>query len=80
VVRQDDLIAALAGGAIAGAALDVFDGEPDIDPRFFDLDNVVLAPHIGSATSETRMAMARLTLDNLHRFFADGSALTPVAP
>jgi lactate dehydrogenase-like 2-hydroxyacid dehydrogenase len=80
VVKEDELIAALAGGAIAGAALDVFDGEPDIDPRFFDLDNVVLAPHVGSATSETRMAMARLTLDNLHRFFADGSALTPVAP
>jgi lactate dehydrogenase-like 2-hydroxyacid dehydrogenase len=80
VVKEDDLIAALAGRAIAGAALDVFDGEPDIDPRFFGLDNVVLAPHVGSATSETRMAMARLTLDNLHRFFADGSALTPVAP
>ncbi|MFL6676607.1 MAG: 2-hydroxyacid dehydrogenase [Massilia sp.] len=80
VVKEDDLIAALAGGAIAGAALDVFDNEPSIDPRFFDLDNVVLAPHVGSATSETRMAMARLTLDNLHRFFADGSALTPVAP
>jgi lactate dehydrogenase-like 2-hydroxyacid dehydrogenase len=80
LVKEDDLIAALAGRAIAGAALDVFDGEPDIDPRFFGLDNVVLAPHVGSATSETRMAMARLTLDNLHRFFADGSALTPVAP
>jgi lactate dehydrogenase-like 2-hydroxyacid dehydrogenase len=80
LVRQDDLIAALARGAIAGAALDVFDNEPDIDPRFFELDNVVLAPHIGSATSETRLAMARLTLDNLHRFFDDGSALTPVAP
>ena len=68
----------IARGAIAGAALDVFDGEPDIDPRFFELDNVVLSPHIGSATNETRLAMARLTLDNLQRFFKDGTALTPV--
>jgi lactate dehydrogenase-like 2-hydroxyacid dehydrogenase len=79
VVHQQALIDALARGAIAGAALDVFDAEPDIDPRFFELDNVVLSPHVGSATNETRLAMARLTLDNLHRFFADGTALTPVA-
>lgn len=78
LVNQPQLIDALARGAIAGAALDVFDGEPDIDPRFFELDNVVLSPHIGSATSETRLAMARLTLDNLHRFFQDGTVLTPV--
>lgn len=78
VVNQLQLIDALERRAIAGAALDVFDGEPDIDPRFFELDNVVLSPHSGSATNETRMAMARLTLDNLHRFFKDGTALTPV--
>jgi lactate dehydrogenase-like 2-hydroxyacid dehydrogenase len=80
VVQEDHLIEALARGAIAGAALDVFDGEPDIDPRFVTLDNVVLAPHVGSATVETRLAMTRLTLDNLHRFFDDGGALTPVTP
>lgn len=78
VVDEDALIAALTSRSIAGAALDVFDGEPDIDPRFFDLDNVVLTPHVGSATNETRMAMARLTLDNLHSFFNTGRALTPV--
>jgi lactate dehydrogenase-like 2-hydroxyacid dehydrogenase len=78
VVNEDDLIGALAAGGIAGAALDVFDGEPDIVPRFFELENVVLVPHIGSATDETRLAMARLTLDNLHKFFEDGTALTPV--
>jgi lactate dehydrogenase-like 2-hydroxyacid dehydrogenase len=78
IVDEAALIDALAKRRIAGAALDVFDNETDIDQRFFALDNVVLTPHIGSATSETRMAMARLTLDNLHRFFEDGTALTPV--
>jgi lactate dehydrogenase-like 2-hydroxyacid dehydrogenase len=78
VVQQEPLIDALSRGGIAGAALDVFDNETDIDPRFFALDNVVLAPHIGSATNETRLAMARLTLDNLHGFFEHGAALTPV--
>lgn len=78
VVDEDALITALRERRIAGAALDVFDNEPDIDPRFLALDNVVLTPHVGSATNETRAAMARLTLDNLHQFFKDGSVLTPV--
>lgn len=78
VVDEEALIQALQQGRIAGAALDVFAHEPDVDPRLLALDNVVLTPHIGSATHETRMAMARLTLDNLHQFFADGSVLTPV--
>ena len=78
VVDEAALLAALEGRRIAGAALDVFEGEPDIDPRFLALDNVVLTPHIGSATHETRAAMARLTLDNLRRFFKDGTVLTPV--
>jgi lactate dehydrogenase-like 2-hydroxyacid dehydrogenase len=78
VVDEPALIDALSRRIIAGAALDVFDNEPDIDPRFFTLDNVVLAPHIGSATNETRSAMMRLTLDNLHRFFESGTVLTPV--
>ena len=78
VVDEPALIDALARRSIGGAALDVFDNETDIDPRFFALDNVVLTPHIGSATNETRLAMARLTLDNLHRFFESGTVLTPV--
>lgn len=61
---------------IAGAAVDVFDDEPNIDPRWFTLDNVVLSPHIGSATNETRSKMLRLTLDNLHRHFAGEPVLT----
>jgi lactate dehydrogenase-like 2-hydroxyacid dehydrogenase len=78
VVDQGALIDALSRRTIAGAALDVFDNEPDIDPRFFDLENAVLTPHVGSATTETRLAMARLTLDNLHQFFKNGRTLTPV--
>lgn len=80
VVDEAALLAALEGRGIAGAALDVFENEPAIDERFFALENVVLSPHIGSATHETRAAMARLTLDNLHRFFDDGTVLTPVHP
>jgi len=78
VVDQFALLEALEQGAIAGAALDVFDGEPDIDPRFFTLDNVMLTPHLGSATRETRAAMAQLMLDNLRAWFRSGRALTPV--
>lgn len=78
VVDQAALLAALEQGTIAGAALDVFDNEPDIDPRFFTLDNVVLTPHLGSATRETRAAMAQLMLDNLRAWFRSGRALTPV--
>jgi lactate dehydrogenase-like 2-hydroxyacid dehydrogenase len=78
LVDQDALLAALEQGRIAGAALDVFDGEPDIDARFFKLENVLLMPHIGSATVETRAAMAQLMLDNLRAYFRSGRALTPV--
>lgn len=78
VVDEGALLDALERRSIAGAALDVFDAEPDIDPRFLTLDNVVLTPHVGSATQETRIAMARLTLDNLRQFFSTGEAITPV--
>jgi len=57
VIDENAMIAALESGAIAGAALDVFDNEPDIDARFLKLDNVVLSAHAASATEETRAAM-----------------------
>ena len=80
LVDEQALLAALERGTIAGAALDVFDNEPDIDPRFFKLDNVLLTPHLGSATHETRAAMAQLMLDNVRSWFRSGRALTPVDP
>jgi lactate dehydrogenase-like 2-hydroxyacid dehydrogenase len=80
LVDETALLAALETGAIAGAALDVFDNEPDIDPRFCALDNVMLTPHLGSATHETRAAMAQLMLDNVRSWFRSGRALTPVEP
>lgn len=78
LVDEEALLAALAEQRIAGAALDVFDREPDIDARFFGLENVLLMPHIGSATQETRAAMAQLMLDNLRSWFGSGRVLTPV--
>jgi lactate dehydrogenase-like 2-hydroxyacid dehydrogenase len=80
LVDEQALLAALEQGTIAGAALDVFDNEPDIDPRFIALDNVMLTPHLGSATHETRAAMAQLMLDNVRSWFRSGRALTPVEP
>ncbi len=80
LVDEDALLAALETGTIAGAALDVFDDEPDIDPRFLLLPNVMLTPHLGSATHETRAAMAQLMLDNVRSWFRSGRALTPVDP
>ncbi|WP_269498914.1 2-hydroxyacid dehydrogenase [Castellaniella sp. S9] len=78
LVDEDSLLEALAGGIIAGAALDVYENEPRIDQRFLELENVLLLPHIGSATHQTRHAMAILALNNLEHFFRDGSVLTPV--
>jgi lactate dehydrogenase-like 2-hydroxyacid dehydrogenase len=78
LVDTEALVAALASNAIAGAALDVFEDEPHVDERLFGLDNVLLLPHIGSATHETRAAMAQLTLDNLRAWFRSGRALTVV--
>lgn len=70
VVDEDALIDALREGRIGAAGLDVFVGEPRIRTEFLALENVVLAPHQGSATVETRRAMGRLVLENLSAFFA----------
>jgi lactate dehydrogenase-like 2-hydroxyacid dehydrogenase len=77
-VDEPALLAALEGGGIKGAGLDVFWNEPRIDPRFLALDNVVLQPHHASGTVETRKAMGQLVRDNLAAHFAGQPLLTPV--
>jgi lactate dehydrogenase-like 2-hydroxyacid dehydrogenase len=79
VVDDEALIAALKSGKVAAAGLDVFDNEPDIHPGYLGLDNVLLLPHIGSATRETRDAMGFRALDNLDAFFAGGEPKDRVA-
>ncbi|MFP7674872.1 2-hydroxyacid dehydrogenase [Marivita sp. S0852] len=69
VVDEHALAQALMFDCIGGAALDVFDGEPNIAPVLMDCDNLVMLPHLGSATQETRTAMGRRVLDNLVDFF-----------
>jgi lactate dehydrogenase-like 2-hydroxyacid dehydrogenase len=68
IVDHRDLVAALRWGTIAGAALDVYEREPEVPHELRELDNVVLLPHLGSATLETRTAMGRLVLDNLQAY------------
>ncbi len=78
VVDEEALLTALEKGGIAGAALDVYASEPAINQRFLKLDNVLLSPHAGSATTETRQAMIQLAIANLEAFFTCGKILTPV--
>ncbi|MFI7673425.1 2-hydroxyacid dehydrogenase [Actinophytocola sp. NPDC049390] len=78
VVDEPALVAAVTTGGIAGAALDVFADEPTVPEPLLGLDNVVLLPHIASATTETREAMGDLAFGNLRRFLTDGTLLTPV--
>jgi lactate dehydrogenase-like 2-hydroxyacid dehydrogenase len=69
VVDEGALVEALGDGTIAGAGLDVYEREPQIAPALLTLENVVLLPHLGSATTETRIAMGRRALENLRLFF-----------
>ncbi|HEY9039387.1 MAG TPA: D-glycerate dehydrogenase [Roseovarius sp.] len=68
VVDEDALFAALNTGHLGGAGLDVYQGEPKLDPRFLNYENLVLAPHLGSATDGTRAAMGHRAIDNLQAF------------
>lgn len=79
VVDQAALIRALEAGHLGGAGLDVLEGEPGAPEALRNRDDVVLTPHVGSATRETREAMERMVLDNLHAFLRTGRVLTPVA-
>ncbi|MCG3756792.1 MULTISPECIES: D-glycerate dehydrogenase [unclassified Amycolatopsis] len=78
VVDESALADALAAGEIAGAALDVFENEPDVEPRLLERDDVVVTPHLGSATVETRTAMAVLAARNVVSVLAGADPLTEV--
>ncbi len=80
VVDEEALVEALAAGTIAGAGLDVFEREPIVHPGLLQLENVVLLPHLGSATVETRTAMATLAARNVLAVLAGLPPLTPVVP
>jgi glyoxylate reductase len=80
VVEEAALANALQMGELAGAGLDVFENEPEVHPRLLACENAVLIPHLGSATVETRNAMATLAARNVVRVLADQPALTPVLP
>jgi glyoxylate reductase len=78
VVDEAALTEALAGGSIAGAGLDVYEDEPRVHPGLLGLENVVLAPHIGSADRPTREAMARIAADNVLAVLGGRPPTTPV--
>lgn len=80
IVDDAALAQALKQGVIAAAGLDVFEGEPLVHPELLALSNVVLTPHIASATRATRLAMAHLAADNLIAYLTQGQSLTPLNP
>jgi glyoxylate reductase len=78
VIDEEALGWALEHRLIAGAALDVYEREPDVHPSLLQLENVLLVPHLGSGTVETRTAMADLAVDNVVAVLSGNAPLTPV--
>ena len=78
VVDEMEMIVALQEGRLGSAGLDVFEHEPNVPAELIAMDNVVLLPHVASATWETRQAMSDLVVENLIQFFDDGAPLCPV--
>ncbi|KAL6144685.1 hypothetical protein ACLB2K_055376 [Fragaria x ananassa] len=77
-VDEPELVSALLEGRLGGAGLDVYQNEPEVPEQLFGLENVVLLPHAGSGTTETRCAMADLDIANLEAHFLNKPLLTPV--
>jgi gluconate 2-dehydrogenase len=80
IVDENALVDALKAGRLAAAGIDVFEGEPQVNPALLTVPNVVLTPHIASATVPTRLAMATLAADNLIAYLTEGRAITPLNP
>ncbi|MEZ5909923.1 MAG: D-glycerate dehydrogenase [Hyphomicrobiaceae bacterium] len=78
LVNDDDLVAALSSGQVGYAGLDVYQGEPRIDPRYYGLPNTFLLPHLGSGAIEARNQMGFEALDNVDAFFAGRELPFPV--
>lgn len=78
VIDEPALIRRLQEGQLAGAGLDVFTDEPRVPSELMSMDQVVLLPHVGSGTAETRRAMEDLVIENLQQFFTQGTLKTPV--
>jgi lactate dehydrogenase-like 2-hydroxyacid dehydrogenase len=78
VVDEQALVELLAQGRLAGAGLDVVAHEPDVPQQLREMDNVVVLPHVGTATAQARAAMTALTLRNLDQYLKDGTLTTPV--
>jgi glyoxylate reductase len=72
VVDEDALIRALQNGVIAGAGLDVYKNEPKVNPALIEMQNVVLSPHVGTATTEARNDMGFRVIENIEMFLATG--------
>jgi len=72
VVDEDALIRALQNGVIAGAGLDVYKNEPEVNPALIEMQNVVLSPHIGTATIEARDDMGFRVIENIEMYLATG--------
>jgi lactate dehydrogenase-like 2-hydroxyacid dehydrogenase len=78
VIDEPAMVRVLTEGALGGAGLDVFDKEPIVPDGLKTMNNVVLMPHVASATNETRRAMTDSLLDNLASYFAHGKVITPI--
>jgi glyoxylate reductase len=80
IVDEAALVRALDSGQLGGAGLDVYENEPAVSPALLDDDRVVLMPHAGSATLETRREMARMVVEDVRRVLSGEKPLRPVPP
>ena len=78
VIDENAMVKALLDGALGGAGLDVFEHEPKVPDAMKQMDNVVLMPHVASATYETRAQMSRLVLENVDAYLSTGKVITPI--